>query len=163
MEILSRKKIFLFLTLLFIVFFSNFILGKEKIDINTASKEELQKIIGVGPIIAERIIEARPFSSLYDLLRVKGIGEKTLEKIIEQGLVWVSETSQQPEIKNNKKENKIIVQNNKQQLQQINKEKEIGLLGFLNIFLIALSVAVFSSLIFLVIMKKIDWLKLKIN
>lgn len=156
MEILSRKKIFLFLSLLFMVFFSNFILGKEKIDINTASKEELQKIIGVGPVIAERIIEARPFSSLYDLLRVKGIGEKTLEKIIEQGLAWVSDTSQQPEIKNNEKENQIIIQNNKQQLQQINKEKEVDLLGFLNIFLIALSVAVFSSLIFLIIMKKFD-------
>jgi competence ComEA-like helix-hairpin-helix protein len=62
---------------------------KECIDINSASLEELQKIYGVGPVIAKRIIEARPFSSLDDLIKVKGIGEKTLQKIKEQGLACV--------------------------------------------------------------------------
>ncbi|OGZ18391.1 MAG: hypothetical protein A2Z68_02535 [Candidatus Nealsonbacteria bacterium RBG_13_38_11] len=62
----------------------------EKIDINTASLEGLEKITGVGPVIAQRIIEARPFSSVDDLIRVNGIGEKTLQKIKEQGLTWVS-------------------------------------------------------------------------
>jgi competence ComEA-like helix-hairpin-helix protein len=62
---------------------------KECIDINTASSEELQKIYGVGPVIAQRIIEARPFSSIDDLIKVKGIGEKTLQKIKEQGLACV--------------------------------------------------------------------------
>jgi len=59
------------------------------IDINTISKEELGKIVGVGPVIAQRIIEARPFSSIYDLTRVSGIGKKTLENIIEQGCAYV--------------------------------------------------------------------------
>ncbi|HXK32299.1 MAG TPA: helix-hairpin-helix domain-containing protein, partial [Candidatus Paceibacterota bacterium] len=40
----------------------------EKIDINTASLEELQKITGVGPVMGQRIIEARPFVSVQDLI-----------------------------------------------------------------------------------------------
>ncbi len=59
------------------------------INVNTASKKKLKKITGVGLIIAQRIIEARPFSSIYDLTRVSGIGEKTLQSIIEQGCAYV--------------------------------------------------------------------------
>jgi competence ComEA-like helix-hairpin-helix protein len=59
-------------------------------NINTASTDELQKITGIGPVIAQRIIEARPFSSLFDLIRVKGIGETTLQKIIAQGYAYAS-------------------------------------------------------------------------
>ncbi len=59
------------------------------VNINTASKEELQKIIGIGPTYAERIIEARPFSSVSDLIRVSGIGEATLLKILEQNCAYV--------------------------------------------------------------------------
>jgi len=46
-----------------------------KLDINIASKEELEKIPGVGPGISERIIAARPFRSADDLKNVKGIGK----------------------------------------------------------------------------------------
>ena len=59
---------------------------KDCIDINSASQEDLEKLSGIGPAKAQAIIEARPFSSLNDLIRVKGIGEKTLQKIKEQGL-----------------------------------------------------------------------------
>ncbi len=54
------------------------------INLNTATKEELMTINGIGEIISERIIEYAQtigFSSVDDLLNVKGIGEKTLEKI----------------------------------------------------------------------------------
>jgi len=63
--------------------------GASLIDINTASSEELEKIIGIGPVLAQRTIEARPFNSLDDLIKVKGIGEITLQKIKDQGLAWV--------------------------------------------------------------------------
>ena len=59
------------------------------VNINTASKEELQKLTGVGPVTAQRIIEARPFSSIYNLIKVSGIGEATLQKIIDQGCAYV--------------------------------------------------------------------------
>jgi DNA uptake protein ComE-like DNA-binding protein len=45
-----------------------------KLDVNIASPEELQEIPGIGPGIAQRIIEARPFKSADDLQKVKGIG-----------------------------------------------------------------------------------------
>src|SRR5438477_3553747 len=45
-----------------------------KLDVNTASQTELENVPGIGPSIAERIIEARPFKSADDLQRVKGIG-----------------------------------------------------------------------------------------
>ena len=54
------------------------------ININTASKDELTELTGVGPKIAERIIEYRKthggFSSKEEILNVKGIGEKIFEK-----------------------------------------------------------------------------------
>jgi competence ComEA-like helix-hairpin-helix protein len=62
---------------------------KECVDINHASVEELEKITGVGPTIAQRIVENRPYSSLDDLIKVKGIGEVTLQKIKDQGLACV--------------------------------------------------------------------------
>lgn len=66
------------------------ILAAESVNINTASAVELDAIVGIGPALAQRIIELRPFDSLDDLLKVKGIGEKTLQKIKDQGLASVS-------------------------------------------------------------------------
>ena len=60
------------------------------VDINAASKEELQKIIGIGPVLAQRIIETRPFYSLSDLIRVSGIGEVTLQKILNQECAYIN-------------------------------------------------------------------------
>jgi competence protein ComEA len=51
------------------------------LDLNTASKEELQSIKGIGPVLAEGIIAGRPYETVDDLLKVKGIGPKRLEKI----------------------------------------------------------------------------------
>lgn len=51
------------------------------IDLNSATQAELESLPGVGEAIARRIIEERPYSAVEDLLRVKGIGEATLEKL----------------------------------------------------------------------------------
>lgn len=50
------------------------LLPETKLDVNAASLVELQNIPGIGPVVAQRIIEARPFKSADDLQRVKGIG-----------------------------------------------------------------------------------------
>ncbi|PYL47184.1 MAG: hypothetical protein DMF40_09460 [Verrucomicrobia bacterium] len=58
------------------------LLPQTKLDVNSASLAELQNIPGIGPVVAQRIIEARPFKSADDLQRVKGIGAgKRYEKI----------------------------------------------------------------------------------
>ena len=55
------------------------------VNINTASVAELQTLSGIGPSMAQSIIDERtkngPFASVDDLMRVSGIGEKKLAKI----------------------------------------------------------------------------------
>ena len=50
------------------------------LDLNTASKEELMSINGIGPVLSARIIAGRPYGTVDDLLKVKGIGPIRLEK-----------------------------------------------------------------------------------
>ncbi len=60
-----------------------------QIDINSASVGELEKLSGIGPVKAQAIIDTRPFNFVGDLIKVYGIGEKTLEKIKVQRLACV--------------------------------------------------------------------------
>ena len=52
-----------------------------KIDINTATEQELMTVPGIGYVMAGRIIAARPFRSADDLKRVSGFGEKKYAQI----------------------------------------------------------------------------------
>jgi competence ComEA-like helix-hairpin-helix protein len=60
-----------------------------KVEINSALGEDLEKLIGIGPTYAERIIENRPYCTIDELTKVPGIGEVTLNKIKEQGIAYV--------------------------------------------------------------------------
>ncbi len=51
------------------------------INLNTAPSEDLELIPGIGPVLAQRIIEGRPYNSVDDLTRIRGIGEATVAKI----------------------------------------------------------------------------------
>ncbi len=54
------------------------------VNINTATIDELSTLDGVGPVIAEKIIEYREkigmFEKPEDIMNIKGIGEKIFEK-----------------------------------------------------------------------------------
>ena len=55
------------------------------VDVNSASVEELMSVPGIGQVVAQRIVEFRekngPYKSVDDLLKVQGIGEKSLAKL----------------------------------------------------------------------------------
>ena len=50
-------------------------------DLNKATIEELKQLRGVGDVMAKRIITGRPYRKVEDLLKINGIGTKTLKKI----------------------------------------------------------------------------------
>lgn len=52
-----------------------------KVNINTAARDELMLLPGIGETMANRIIEGRPFKRVEDLTKVSGIGDGTLEKL----------------------------------------------------------------------------------
>jgi hypothetical protein len=51
------------------------------IDINYGTLQELESLPGVGPVLARSILAARPFSSVGDLQRVRGIGPSAMERL----------------------------------------------------------------------------------
>ena len=55
-----------------------------RVNINTATSHELMSFPGIGATLAERIIEARPFSDIWELADIDGIGGSTLQNIIER-------------------------------------------------------------------------------
>jgi competence protein ComEA len=53
--------------------------GDAPLDINRCSEIDLQRLPAVGPVLAGRIVAARPFATIDDLRRVKGIGVKIFD------------------------------------------------------------------------------------
>jgi competence protein ComEA len=55
------------------------------VNINTANTEELQQVPGIGPATAQKILQMRKsygaFKSVDDLLAIRGLGQKRLEKM----------------------------------------------------------------------------------
>lgn len=82
-----RKHIILLLLILSFVIFllaAYFSLSHARdtpINVNYASEEALEGLPGIGPVLAERIIDGRPYVDIYELERIKGIGDKTMVKL----------------------------------------------------------------------------------
>jgi competence ComEA-like helix-hairpin-helix protein len=55
----------------------------QAIDVNTATLDEIMLLPGVGEVLAERIVEGRPYKSIDDLRRVPGVGDKVFAKLKE--------------------------------------------------------------------------------
>ncbi|MCF6313717.1 MAG: twin-arginine translocase subunit TatC [Verrucomicrobiales bacterium] len=59
----------------------------EIINLNSATLEELQTLAGVGPALAQRLINHRPFGTFDDVLGVPGISEDKLNRIIDRLII----------------------------------------------------------------------------
>jgi len=129
----------------------------EKIDINSAPLEDLVKIIHIGEVRAKELISLRPFSSLDDIDRIKGISKTRVEDIKKQGLAWVEieeqiETGKEAENDLKEKETK----------EKIEEKKKLATVGeqmsekpsFLPL-LTAFPVAIFSGIIILFLKRKV--------
>ncbi len=97
--------------LLFVMMFSMFgfvhtSTASDKVNINTASVQELQSVKGIGEKTAQAIVKYRKkhgaFSSVAELKHVKGIGEKKLSKM--QKALTVGKASSKPKKKDKKKQ-----------------------------------------------------------
>ncbi len=81
----SKNVLALLLVTALVIAFTSALWAKDtgKININTASVEEIAKLEKIGPSYAERIVQYRkehgPFEKPEDLMKVKGIGPKTFE------------------------------------------------------------------------------------
>ena len=62
------------------------VLALDKIDLNTATIEQLVEVKGIGEVLAQRIVEYRQlhksFTTLDELSNVKGVGSKKLEQML---------------------------------------------------------------------------------
>src|SRR5258708_39785674 len=76
--------------LILCLLFSTCVFAKKKpptqpVNINTAHSEQLQTVPGIGPATAEKILQMRKsygaFKSVDDLLAIRGLGPKRVEKI----------------------------------------------------------------------------------
>lgn len=55
--------------------------GNVRSDINEASRAELMSLPGIGPVLAQRVMDGRPFASVNEMVAICGIGPVTLERI----------------------------------------------------------------------------------
>ena len=83
------SRILLFLGMIGLLFSAGTLAKKKPpekpVNINTASSEELQTVPGIGPVTAEKIVHMRKsygaFKSVNDLLAIRGLGPKRLDKM----------------------------------------------------------------------------------
>ncbi len=125
-----------------------------EIDINTAPLEDLVKIVHIGKTKAQELVSLRPFYSLDDLARIRGIGEKALEDIKRQGLAWVDPKLEPPKIEKTEPLEKGLAAV-AEPFKPFNFAQGKQIPKSLIVFLIALALAIFLGIIILILKKRL--------
>ncbi len=60
---------------------------RQPVDVNRASLAELESLPRIGPALARRIVDGRPYADVDALLRVRGIGPATLRRLRDRAVV----------------------------------------------------------------------------
>jgi competence protein ComEA len=61
--------------------------GQARVEVNTASRAELESLPGLGPALVQRLLDGRPFGSWADLMqRVPGVKAATAKRLSAAGL-----------------------------------------------------------------------------
>jgi hypothetical protein len=132
--------------------------AEERVDVNTASIEELIEIIHIGEARARELISLRPFYSLDDLERIKGISLARVKDIKNQGLAWV-DPSLKPEVVIEEVHSQEIIEKEEPQEEVIGEEssspKTDNSSPLLPVYLGAGFTSVFSGAIILLLKKNI--------
>lgn len=55
--------------------------GTLRVNVNTATIQELETLPGIGPALARSIVAGRPYANVDDIVQVKGIGPATVESL----------------------------------------------------------------------------------
>ena len=154
MRTLSRAKLF-FSIILAAAFTANFVQASEKIDINSAPLEDLVKIIHIGEARAKELISLRPFSSIDELVKIKGIGTSRIDDIKKQDLALIDEAQRaEPQITETKPLPDRNLATLKKTIETKTAESSLQTTNP-SLFLIAAAIAVFSGTIILLLKKKL--------
>lgn len=65
-----------------------------KINVNTATEEELIAIKHVGPTIAQRIVAFRPYKTFDEFIQITNLKGKRVQDIINEGFAFVETTAE---------------------------------------------------------------------
>lgn len=100
--------------------------GENQIDINTASLSELDKLQAIGPARGQAIIDSRPYGCLDELIKIYGIGEKTVGSIKSQGLACVvdEDCSEAEDEADEEKEQNLDTQSDEDESSEENKKEK---------------------------------------
>ena len=84
----SNRRFYLIIAAVFVIAIAALLVKKwiasGPVDLNKAPVARLETLPGIGPETAKAIVKGRPYQSIEDLDRIKGVGPATIDKLREK-------------------------------------------------------------------------------